>query len=345
MRCPTLSELPPASPGRIGWPWTEESPQLPDTMPDGSPWPLVSVVTPSYNQGQFIEQAIRSVLLQGYPNLEYVIMDGGSTDGTVEIIRKYEPWLAYWVSEADRGQAHAVNRGWQLAHGEVLGWLNSDDRYVSGALSRVARAFCGTPSTALIYGDCATISDRNERTGVKGMAAYSLESLLCGKNMGQPAVFVSLSAVARAGYLNEDLQYALDFEYFLRIWSEFPPEGFRYVGAVLAESREWSGTKSMSTAERFGAEYKQALDALFDRANLPERIRALRRAAYSRSVYLRQARLNYQAGHIRGAFSNFVKALLLEPEPSEKSRMLWQAGRALTRRLVSRPRPMGRAGE
>ena len=105
MHCPTLAELPPPPPDKTGWPWSEESPPLPATMPDGSPWPRISIVTPSYNQGQFIEETIRSVLLQGYPNLEYIVMDGGSTDNSVEIVRNYNSWLAYWVSEPDRGQA------------------------------------------------------------------------------------------------------------------------------------------------------------------------------------------------------------------------------------------------
>jgi len=120
MRCPTLEELPAPPQGKFGWPWTEESPQLPEKQPSGKPWPKISIVTPSYNQADFIEETIRSMLLQGYPNLEYIIIDGGSTDKSVEIIQKYEPWLSYWVSESDRGQTHAVNKGFAMCKGEIL---------------------------------------------------------------------------------------------------------------------------------------------------------------------------------------------------------------------------------
>ena len=93
-------------------------------MPDGSDWPRISIVTPSYNQGQYIEETIRSILLQGYPNLEYIIIDAGSTDQTVEIIKKYEMFLSYWVSESDNGQAHAINKGLSLCTGEIFNWIN-----------------------------------------------------------------------------------------------------------------------------------------------------------------------------------------------------------------------------
>jgi cellulose synthase/poly-beta-1,6-N-acetylglucosamine synthase-like glycosyltransferase len=109
MRCPTLSDLPPPPPQKTGWPWTEESLQLPDLMPNGSEWPQISIVTPNYNYGQFIEETIRSVLLQGYPNLEYIIIDGASTDNSSEIVQRYESWLSYWISEEDKGQSDAIN--------------------------------------------------------------------------------------------------------------------------------------------------------------------------------------------------------------------------------------------
>src|SRR3990172_2210461 len=111
MRCPRLNELPAPPPGKKGWPWTEESRQLPELTPDGRQWPRITVVTASLNQAPFIEDTIRSVLLQGYPNLEYFVLDGASADRSVEIIKKYSPWLSYWASEPDSGQSSAINRG------------------------------------------------------------------------------------------------------------------------------------------------------------------------------------------------------------------------------------------
>jgi len=157
MHCPSLSELPQPPSGKDGWPWTGQSPSLPDKMPDGRPWPKISVVTPSYNQGNYIEETIRSVLLQSYPNLEYVIIDGGSTDNSVEIINKYEAWLTYWVSEKDRGQSHAINKGLKHATGDIFHWLNSDDQFTQGALEAAARAVRSEPDAVAWAGSCARV--------------------------------------------------------------------------------------------------------------------------------------------------------------------------------------------
>lgn len=136
-----LSELPDPPEDKRGWPWTEQSEPLPETQPDGSPWPKISIVTPSYNQGQFIEETIRSILLQGYPNLEYIVMDGGSDDNTVEILEQYDPWIDHWVSEEDGGQADAINKGLSRASGALAAYLNSDDMYLSGALNHIGKVY------------------------------------------------------------------------------------------------------------------------------------------------------------------------------------------------------------
>ena len=141
-----LEDLPPAPPDRAGWPWTEASLPCPPTRADGSPWPRLSIVTPSLNQGEFIEETLRSVLLQGYPSLEYTVIDGGSTDASREIVESYAPWLDRWVSEPDGGHFDAINKGFDGARGEVMAWINSDDKYAVGAFAVVGEIFARFPA-------------------------------------------------------------------------------------------------------------------------------------------------------------------------------------------------------
>lgn len=153
-----LSKLPPPPQGKTGWPWEVESKPLPPTMSNGQPWPKISIVTPSYNQGSFIEETIRSVLLQNYPNLEFVICDGGSTDETKEILEKYSPWISFWQSKKDKGQGNGINLGFSLCSGDYFAWVNSDDFYMPECLQTVAKNFL-KHEIDFIYGDAVEINE------------------------------------------------------------------------------------------------------------------------------------------------------------------------------------------
>ena len=219
-----MKELPSPPPGKAGWPWAEEMPHLTETKPDSSPWPRISIVTPSYNQAQFIEETIRSVLLQGYPNLEYIIIDGGSIDGSVEIIKKYEPWLTYWVSEPDQGQTYAIDKGIRRARGEILNWLNSDDYLLPGALFALADAYKNNGHKGCVLcGNACYVNESGEilkETPVKAVnpddadIPWPSRSSLDGGI--QASTFFSVEAWDRVKGLNLELNYTMDTDLYWR---------------------------------------------------------------------------------------------------------------------------------
>lgn len=259
MRCPTFAELPPPPPSKTGWPWTEESEQLRDLVPDGSPWPRVSIVTPSYNQAQFIEETIRSVLLQGYPNLEYIIIDGGSTDGSVEIIRKYEPWLAYWVSEKDDGQSDAINKGWALSTGSLIAWLNSDDCYLSGSIAKAVDFLWKHPNAALLYGDCEVFDVTSTTTDV---FVGQVSSSLLETTIYQPSSLYRRDCLDKAGWLDTNLHYVMDTDWWWRI--NIHLEAI-YFPSKLARYRRWKGAKTIGIdPQRYFAELWNVVERFFD---------------------------------------------------------------------------------
>ena len=285
IRSPRLADLPP-TPGRTGWPWTEESLQLPDTMPDGSPWPRVSIVTPSYNQAQFIEETIRSVLLQGYPDLEYIVIDGGSTDGSLDLIRKYERWITYWVSEPDRGQSHAINKGWQRATGDIIAYLNSDDTYEPRALANAALAMQAHPEWGMVYGDCALIDEASQWIGCRDAREFNLQDLLFINRIGQSAVFIRRAAVDQVGYLDESLYMVMDRDLWLRIGLAFPVGSLP--GQHLANHRLYEHAKSSMHQLRATEEIERVISRTLADPRLPFSASLVANRAYG-TLYCRRA--------------------------------------------------------
>jgi glycosyltransferase involved in cell wall biosynthesis len=200
--------------------------------------PLISIVTPSYNQARFIEDTLRSVVSQAYPRTEHIVVDGGSTDGSVDIIRRYAPHLRSWVSEPDRGQSHAINKGLAQAQGEILTWLNSDDTYLPGALDEVGRFFAGHPDVDLVYGDYVyTDVDGRPMRRRHVFDTIGYESLLYHDYLGQPAVFFRRSLFEKVGPLDESLHYCMDWDLFLRMWRVGRPRHVAIAAAHLVQQR------------------------------------------------------------------------------------------------------------
>lgn len=219
--------------GEFSWPWYPVQPVKIESDYK-SDLPRISIITPSFNQGQFIEETIRSVLLQGYPNLEFIIIDGGSTDNSIEIIKKYEPWLSYWVSESDRGQSHAINKGLEKATGDWIAWLNADDIYMEHTFFKIAATIAQSAGPlAWIVGTTIFTDSNLQEIGRFEPSLYTAAGrdtnyepmgwidFVCTKRSGialpQPSSFWRRSALIQAGGIDESLKYAMDHELYGRL--------------------------------------------------------------------------------------------------------------------------------
>ncbi|MGD9092562.1 MAG: glycosyltransferase family 2 protein [Anaerolineales bacterium] len=270
---------------------------------------LVSIITPSYNQANFLEQTIRSVLTQDYGPVEYMIIDGGSTDGSLEIIQNYSDQLAWWVSERDEGQADAINKGFAQARGEIVAWLNSDDLYLPGAIKQAATALAENPDLGLVFGDAITIDSQDNKLNDLVFQDWQLMDLLCYRIICQPAVFMRRTMLEQAGYLDLNYHYMLDHQLWLRIAQRAP---IKHISSTLAAARHHPGAKNVDQAAGFGEEALRLLQWLQDQPEFAPLVASNRRNVEA-GAYRLNARYLLDGDQPGPALQSYGRALVRNP--------------------------------
>jgi glycosyltransferase involved in cell wall biosynthesis len=215
----------------------------------------ISIITPSYNQAAYLEQTIDSVLSQNYPNLEYIVVDGGSTDGSLEIIKKYQHHLAHWVSEPDRGQSHAINKGLKVATGTVLNWINSDDYYEPNALKTISELFAD-PSVNVVSARSNVVENGIKKYELNGVDVYeeNLEKTIGWARIDQPETFFKREAFNKLGGVNESLRYVMDREFWIKYLLHHRLEGICKTNEIIVNFRLHDSSKTQSQRGSFALE-------------------------------------------------------------------------------------------
>ncbi|HIE25421.1 MAG TPA: glycosyltransferase [Anaerolineales bacterium] len=276
---------------------------------------MISIITPSFNQADFLEETILSVLEQDYADVEYLIADGASTDGSAEIIRYYERDLSWWCSEVDAGQASAINKGFTRATGSIIAWLNSDDVYLPETLTKVAKLFAENPTAGIIYGDVLSIDGDGNPINVQRFAPYELNDLMAFKIISQPAVFMRRSFLELAGYLDFDYHFLLDHHLWLRMAQLAP---MIYTPQILAKARYHENAKNIVHAGRFGEEAFKILDWMKTQPLMVNILRDEKKKILAGAHHL-DAFYLVEAGKMNAGLKAYWRAFRYNPKTSLKS--------------------------
>lgn len=271
--------------------------------------PLVSIITPSFNQAAYLEQTILSVLEQDYPNIEYLVVDGGSTDGSVELIKKYSDRITSWVSEPDKGQAAAINKGFARARGQIVAWLNSDDVYRPGAICQAVEAFAQHPEAGLVYGNLDSIDPAGHVFNTIRYDQYDLLDLLTFRIIGQPSVFMRRVMLEEAGHLDSAYNFLLDHHLWLRMARL---ASIRHMPQVWAAARHHAAAKNVAHAASFGEEAFRILDWAKSEPVLGDLVRKHSRRIRG-GAYRLQARYLLDGGEPALALKSYARAFSSYP--------------------------------
>jgi glycosyltransferase involved in cell wall biosynthesis len=270
---------------------------------------LVSIVTPSFNQAAYLEQTIQSVLRQPHHPLEYIIVDGGSTDGSVDIIKSYANQLAWWVSESDSGQAEAIGKGMKRARGEIVAWLNSDDTYTPGAIEAAVRAFSAHPQAVMVYGNMLAVDERSRAINSLRYRQLTLEDLLCFQIIGQPAVFMRRTAFEAVGGLDPSFHFLLDHQ----LWIKLAQQGeIVHVEEMWASARFHAAAKNRAQAPGFALEAFRVLSWAEGEVSLAPALRRVGRRAKAAAERV-NARYLLDGGQAWRALQAWGRALYIHP--------------------------------